>query len=193
MMFSDVSKYQIAFPALSQACNANFFSEKKKALPVNLPPSVNRKITANQDSCEENKPSKRLSFWPERGTVPGLKQSSEVRHGGSRFAHSSRALGRVRSSLRWAIPVQVLICPWVLILEWNNMNSGSLEVILNFFKEQCFPHKTEEKYMKRKSKPYASQLHFTVSAKLVRCFSEWRPDDQLHWGQGQAEGVAQFP
>lgn len=43
MMFSDVSKYQIVFPALSQACNANFFSEKKKALPLNLPLQLTEK------------------------------------------------------------------------------------------------------------------------------------------------------
>lgn len=40
-----------------------------------------------------------------------------------------------------------------------------LEVILNFFKGQCFPYAAEEK-CERKSEPSVPSLHFTISTKV---------------------------
>lgn len=76
-------------------CKLFFLKEKKKPiLPVKLPPSVNWKFLANQDCCEETRPSKgRLPFpydLSEHWSGATLKYWGETRLSESRLARSSR-------------------------------------------------------------------------------------------------------
>ena len=83
-MFPDIRLLFLPCPrhAWYTFSNRNLKKKKKKnqpiiyLLPIKLPPSVNWKVLANQNSCEENLYCQRKTIrplWPKQGNVPAIE------------------------------------------------------------------------------------------------------------------------
>lgn len=118
-------------------------------LPIKLPPSVNWKVLANQNSCEENLYCQRKTIrplWPKQGNMPAIEiQSwSTARWVRTCPQHQDKGFGQAV----WFSQAGCFRLSAHLSLSTHagvKITLSVLGIILNFFKVQCFPHAAEEK------------------------------------------------